>query len=249
MHKEDYTEKIEQYLDGELTGGELQQFEKELKEDAELAAEYRLQKDIRATLSDKGTMELREKLEKIRNNYKVPKRKHKNLLIIYASAASFIALILVSYCFIFVNTYSNEDLYRKYYKHINSGVFSRGTEVGPENDFNTALKEYENGEYKDAVSHFGKISDTSEYYKAAVFFTALSYMETQQFGEAVMFFKKIESDPESPYYEDIVWFLGLCYLKTDNSSSAEIQFKKLAESSSGYKNETIEILKHLSKNH
>ncbi len=247
MNKEDHTEKIEQYLDGELTGGELQQFEKELKENEELAAEYRLQKEIRAVLSDKDTMELREKLINIRNNYKTPERKRRKLVIIYAAAASFIALIFVSYYFIFCESYSNDDLYRKYYGHVDSGIYSRGTEVSPENDFNTALKEYENGKYKEAINRFGKISDTSEYYMAASFFTALSFMETQQFGEAIVHFQIIGDNPECVYYEDAVWFSGLCYLKADNTAKAVVQFEKMLRGNSGYKSRAAEILKEIDK--
>jgi len=61
---------IEKYLDGELQGGDLKNFELQLQNDKEFAQECYVQKEIRNTLSEWDIIDLREKLDIICKNFK-----------------------------------------------------------------------------------------------------------------------------------------------------------------------------------
>jgi hypothetical protein len=242
MNKYEMTAFIEQYLDGELSDAEKKDFELQLKENSEFAKEFLIQNEIRNAIADKDMFEFSEKLKKIRKNYHKQKSQKKKRVLLYYAAASFIGLMILSCYFMFFNSYSNNELYNKYYKHVDSGIYLRGIETIPGNDFNKALKEYEIGKYKEAISHFGKISDTSQYHIATEFFTALSFMEIQRFDDAINHFSLIEDNAGCLFYPDAVWFHGLCCLRTDNNICAQEQFRKLTGIDSGYKISANDIL-------
>jgi hypothetical protein len=59
---------IEKYLDGELQGENLKNFESQLQNDKEFTQEYFLQKEIGYVLFDWEIIDLREKLDRIRKD-------------------------------------------------------------------------------------------------------------------------------------------------------------------------------------
>ncbi len=67
------TELIEKYLDGELQGLELNNFESQLKVDKKLSQDCFLQKIIRETMADRDVWELRNMLDEIRKEFKKSK--------------------------------------------------------------------------------------------------------------------------------------------------------------------------------
>ncbi len=62
---EEQYDKIEKYLDGELSGEELQRFEKRLQEDPEFAQEVALHRRLHQVLGNAGEWQLRQNLEAI----------------------------------------------------------------------------------------------------------------------------------------------------------------------------------------
>ena len=68
------TELIEKYLDGELQGIDLSNFESQLKTDKILAQDCFLQKNIREALSRKDIYDLRKQLDIITKEFKKNKK-------------------------------------------------------------------------------------------------------------------------------------------------------------------------------
>ena len=60
-------QQIEKYLRGELTGEQLEAFEKQLKEDTLLAQEFQLEKDIFASVQAYGQLKRKQELQQLHN--------------------------------------------------------------------------------------------------------------------------------------------------------------------------------------
>jgi hypothetical protein len=246
MNKEERTILIEKYLDGELQGENLRDFESQLQNDKEFAQDYFLQKEIRNALSDWEIIDLREKLDKIQKNFKKEKQRAiiKKPIFLY-SACAFIALIIISSVLFFNDNYTNDDLYEKYYTHYDAGIQTRGSEKKSTDIYIQALKAYDNYQYVKAINLFNQMSDTSQSYYAKEYFTGLSYMELKNYNEAIKHFNFISNNKQNALYENVNWYLGLSYLKLKQNILAIEQFRKLVRDNSFYKKQSLDILDKL----
>ncbi|MBI5541382.1 MAG: hypothetical protein HY951_15055 [Bacteroidia bacterium] len=217
MNKEERTILIEQYLDGELQGENLKNFESQLQNDKEFAQDYFLQKEIRNALSDWEIIDLREKLDKIQKDFK--KNKQRAIIkkpVLLFSACAVIAILIVSSIFIFDKSYTNDELYEKYYTHYVAGIQTRGIEKTTTDTYTQALKAYDNKQYIEAIDLLNRIPDTSQTHTIAKeYFTGLSYMELKKYDEAIKHFNSVADDYQTAFHENIIWYLGLCYIKTN----------------------------------
>ena len=247
MNSEERTILIEKYLDGELQGNDLMNFESQLQSDKELAQDYYVQKEIRNALSDWEVIDLREKLDKIQENFK--KQKQRAIIrkpVFLYTACAFIAILIVSSILIFDKTYTNDELYEKYYTHYDAGIQTRGKVKEITDTIKQALIAYDNKQYVEAIELFSRIHDTSQTkIIAKEYFTGLSYMELKKYDEAIKHFNTITYDYQNAYHENIIWYLGLSYLKMNQNSLAIKQFGELIHNDSFYKKQSLSILDKL----
>ena len=69
------SERIQRFLDGEMTGEELKSFQADLQRDPELREELDLHRLIEKSLKEKGERKFRKKLENSYHKYSESKRK------------------------------------------------------------------------------------------------------------------------------------------------------------------------------
>ncbi len=246
MNKEERTILIEQYLDGELRGDDLRKFEWQLQNDKEFAQDYYLQKEIRVALTNRDIIDLREKLNDIREDFEKEKpfaRKRKPVLL-YAFCTIIIIFVISTIC-ILEKPYTNDELYEKYYEHYDAGIRTRGVVETTTDIFIQALREYDNQEYSEALELFNQITDTAQFFVPKEYFTGLSYMGLKKFDEAIRHFDNVSSDKQSVYYENAIWYTGLCYLKKNQANQAIQQFRKLLNKDSYLHKRASEILEKM----
>jgi tetratricopeptide (TPR) repeat protein len=180
------------------------------------------------------------------NDLLISKRVPKKLKWYMAAAA--IAIIIASGSLLFFKghqgLYSNDELYNAYYQsstneiEFGRGVINKKTEI-----FNKALDKYNRGEFTEAQLLFKQIVNDPAYV-ASYFYLGRSYMQTQNFKEAVSAFKHYTENDIFIGYAD--WYLGLCYLKLNDRKSAAGYFEKtMIIGSRDYKEKAKEILKKL----
>lgn len=246
MTNEELTILIENYLDGELSEQERQQFEQDLKTDKELAKELELHKIIREVVSDKEMADLREKLDIIRKEYHEKeeiKRKRKKIAVY--SSGFLITILLITTLFLCNRSYTNDEVFNMYYEHYDAGTVTRG-EVKPTTEiFTNALRIYDNGQYIQSIEQFNQLTDTSTFYTSKEFFTALSYMELKNYAEAIRHFETALSDKQNIYHDSATWYCGLCYLKTNKTEKAKQKFQSLNGSCPLYQKKSLEILEKI----
>lgn len=101
------TRKIEDFLDGLLTGDEEKEFVAELQKNKNLQKEVRLHKDIRSGIIKKGKKDLRIELNKYSREYKISKKGNSKIIRLLIPAISVAACILL---FVFIFSKNSEKM-------------------------------------------------------------------------------------------------------------------------------------------
>ncbi len=246
MNNEERTILIEQYLDGELQGDDMRDFETLLKTDKEFAQDYFLQKEIREAFNNKEIHDLRTQLKKVSAKFEKEKQciKKRKPVLLYAISTP-VSLIIISLIILFNHSYTNNELYEMYYEHYEFGTQTRGTAEKTTDIFEKALINYDNKKYSETLELFNQISDTSEFFSSKEYFTGLTNMELGKFNDAIKNFKNVSSDEQGVFHKNAIWYEGLCYLKTNQTKLAVQQFRKLLKTSSFYQKRASEIIEKI----
>jgi len=147
--------------------------------------------------------------------------------------------------FIFDSKLSNDELYEKYYKHYSSETITQSSELSTDNNYINALRIYERKQYNDAINLFDKIPENSPFYNSKEYYSGLSYMELQNYEEAIKHFNIVIKSKNNLFIENAIWYSALCYLKIDKTQLAIEYFKKLLNEDSTFKKEAGEIIEEI----
>ncbi len=249
--KINYSEFIDRYLDNDLSGPELNWFEKELDSNSELQGELYLQKDLNEALSQDDILDLREKLNVIHemvdpepNRKKIKKTVSENWVGIAAASA----VILVAIGFLLTNSINpvqtSEELFDQHYEpYIVPTNYRSAAEIN--NAFHMALVEYGNQDYQKALLLFEKVLIKDESRMDVTLLTGISNLEIENYNKANNSFQEVINHNDNLFIEQAEWYLALCYLKTGEQEKANLQFGKIITDNSLYKEEAEDVLKKL----
>ena len=249
--KINYWEFIDRYLDNDLSGPELNWFEKELDSNSKLQAELKLQKELNEALGQNDILDLREKLNVIHEMVDPePKRKRmkRTLSKNWAGIAAASAVILVAIGFLLTNSINPvqtaEELFDQHYEpYIIPTNYRSAADIN--NVFHMALVEYGNQDYQKALQLFEKVLIEDEFRMDVTLLTGISNLEIENYNRANSSFQKVINHNDNLFIEQAEWYLALCYLKTGEQEKAQLQFGKIIADNSLYKKEAEDILKKL----
>ncbi len=139
-------------------------------------------------------------------------------------------------------SYSNEEIYAMYYRPYEATMNFRSADANINSDLRTAMKYYENKDFRNALVLFEKILNDDSSRIGLNLYSGISHMEVKEYNDANSNFQKIIDDKYSLYIEQAEWYLGFCYLMTDNTDKAKRQFKQIAGQNGFYTDRAIEIL-------
>lgn len=239
---------IEEYIDGTLSGMELDEFNAELVQNPELLREVEFRSEVNKVLRDYSFFEIRKLLKKQLNkgfvNYSsVINIKRKAFRTWHLVAASFALLLTVGgLWYIFsLNTSSTERFVNMYYNPSHLTLQVRSGEIDPDEGNLEAFNFYQENNFKCALEYL----DTLENKITARFYSGIWYMEYEMFDLAIDAFEYIVRDNDNLFVEQAEWYLGFVYLMNNRKKDALKQFTKISVSESFYKNQASEILKYL----
>lgn len=231
-----YTEIIDRYQSGEMSTDEVKRFNSDLLTNNMLAKEFRIEQDMDVILRQDKIIDFRKKLL---DNYHLGERKKKAMSIValggqkwYLAAASIVFLMVTGGLLLFTmpKSYSNDDLFKKYYstEHV--------LDVARSGDANIvdAVIKFQEKDYKAANKLFSIILQSEADNTAAWFYNGIACIETGQFDFASKSFQHIIADNNSFYIEHAEWYLGLCYLKNNETNEAIAEFQKIASENRNY---------------
>ena len=240
-------QKIEEFLDGNLEGDELDLFLKQKEQEKPLNSEVDLRIEINQSLKDKGLFELREILDKQKTDLfmKDPfNNLRKDLFKTWHLAAASFSLILVvgGLWYILSNKpYSTEKLVTKYYKPAHPINQIRSVEISSGNALSEAFKHYKNNNFNGALKYFNSLDNQI----TAKFYSGVCYIELEEFSQAIESFTFVVNDKDNLFVEQADWYLGLIYLMNNQRQMAISQFDQISKSDSYYASQAEDILKYL----
>lgn len=247
-----YSRYVDRYLEGVMSAGEKAWFEKELKDNAELQEEIRLQKKINIVISDQETFKLQAQLDDIYlktyrpwpKSINIPKLKKSTLTVVSGIAA---VLILALFVFqgIIKKSSSSATIYAQYYQPADINMSFRTAEDIVDSDLRLAMMYYESKQFSKAIVHFENILSLDSSRIGLNLYSGISRMEIEEYAEANKSFKRIIDHQANAFIESAEWYLGLCYIMTDESGKAREIFHKIASSDGYYRKEAKRILKKL----
>jgi len=227
-----YSFAVEQYLSNDMDYAEMRSFEKDIVRNPVLALEYQLSLSINEAVMQDDILDFRKKLIDAREEVKhintgssIRKISRKKLWLAAASIlilATFGAHWIIS----MTGSYSNDDLFRKYYTSQSIVNITRSGEA----NIIEALIRFQEKDYKSAENLFSQILQNDPVNYAGWFYYGISCIETENYVQAEKAFSAIITDNQSLYVEHAEWYLALCYLKSNRLDKAKEQLAKVSSS-------------------
>ncbi len=248
MNKVKYTEWIDSYLDNDLDETGMRIFKEELKENPQLALEYRLEADLNKILQDETSLDFRAKcLEAQREVNLEQKQSVKVVHFIrkywYAAASLVLIALIVGGIFLMnPQGYSNERLFKMYYKSGESISVTRSGNV----NMVEALISFSKKDYATAANSFEKILANEPENFAVMYYCGIANIENHNYSKSVELFQNIINNGDNLYIEYAQWYLGLTYLIANEKNKALTQFESIASDSGNYyQNQAQSILEKI----
>jgi tetratricopeptide (TPR) repeat protein len=239
-----YLELIEKFHNGELSNEELEKFKIRLRSNPEFKREFDLYKEINDAVLEDDVIELRKRLNSIQRSSINDTQKnrirklHSNKWYLAAAAITIVIIIGTFLISIISDTYSNEELFKKFYEPEDAVLITRSGNSESDLDLTKALQQFEQQNYKEAIPLLKKIDNNV----LSGFYLGIAYIETKNFSKAINEFKGVIEHGDNLFIEQSEWYLGLCYLMNNEKNKAIKDFRKIIKDNSLYKPEAEEIL-------
>lgn len=239
-----FSEKIDAYFDGDISESEKIRFDQDLKSNSRLRTEFLLENDLRHAISDVDLLDFRSKLKEAQQRFNETNSKRGHLVTFikkYAAAAAVIVILVVSGLVYFIQPgqYTNERLFKMYYKTEDVTGISRS---GNGNIVEAVMK-YHEKDYVAALQLFGQILENDPNNFAIRYYSGISYIETGNYDNAVAMLQSVIADNDNLYIEYAQWYCSLAYLAKGEMIPAKSGFEEIvSDPDHYYKEEAASIL-------
>ena len=244
MKKDQATyELIEKYLQGQLEGEALVDFEKQLESDEELRAELAVQRELHSLLGDAEVNELDAKLDVLSKEFAEAKEvKFRPGRIIWLATAA-VLVLAVAYLGFFQNQQlSGSERFEAYYETYPADVISRA-DPDAMSLVDSALSLYGNGSYEVAS---GLLAEVSEPDARVKFYQGLCLLNMSEDERALEQLTAAALDDNSVYQVPAKWYASLLLLKMEQEAEAIELLQVISKSASGkYQNLANDLLSEL----
>lgn len=210
----DKDSKIDQYLMGQMTGEELEAFEREIQADPGLAQEVETQKQAVQLLEISRDSKMKANLRAIHQSAigsakVVPIKRRKIFRFALGGVAAI--LLLYTFYFFFFNTPNPERLFSDHFAPYPISFSVRDANTDPK--ASEAAIAYKNGDYKTALGLFQVLESQSQNtaYSLGV---GLCQLALNQPESAIIALQKLSNDPL--FAEPAQWYTALAYLKLED---------------------------------
>jgi len=239
-----HTDRIQKYLDGNLSEEELKKFKEDLQKDPELVEELDLHRSLNEVVTSHDENRFRKKLNEAYKVYKIdvspdagvkqPFRKSSLIKYLsYSGAVVFIAAIVFT-----LQTFhkqSNEVIFDEYLipyaKELNSRNFSENDGIG--STLMQGINLYLQNDFSEASKVFISVLNENPDNTDARFYNGLCYIYLNDFRNAITSFDFVLRQPYNYYQEYARWYLAMCYIGTNSNPTARSILMEIA-SDNGY---------------
>ncbi len=225
-------EKIEAYINGQLSSEDLLEFENRLKNENHLATKV---EDIKIVLTGIETQAMKEQL----NEFHKELASHQDKTIVnqpkvrrfnWRRIAVAAVLIIGLGSFWIFGGNSNERLYTKYFIPDPGLPTTMGNNDNYE--FYEAMVDYKQGDYKGAISKWESLRNLKPQSDTLNYFIGVAHLASKNEKIAIPFLEDASKNPEFALKNDAHYYLGLAYLKNGNTKQAKVNLKKSSSENS-----------------
>ncbi len=210
-------ERIEAYLNNQLSKEDLAEFEHRLSNESHFAAKV---EDVKITLAGIETQALKEQLNVFHNEISKTKVRTLN----WKPLAIAAAFIIAAGSFWFLNGNSNDRLYAKYFTP------DPGLPTAMSNTdnyaFYEAMVDYKQGNYDIALNKWKTIQTKKPNNDTLNYFMGVAHLANKNQDSAIPFLEKSSKNPEFILSQDAYYYLGLAYLKEGQIENAKMSLRK-----------------------
>jgi tetratricopeptide (TPR) repeat protein len=240
------TELIERYLDNELSTDEKVRFESRLRNEAGLAEELHLQRQLREGLRAAGRGRLLDMLaaeDRQMDEYHPPAQVIRfddatRQRFYWAAAA--ILLLLVPLYLILGPGRRDDKLFAAYFKPYQGVSVQAGAPLAQ------AMQEYQQRDYAQALPILERLLGEGSAEDTTLFFKGNASLALEQTPGAISSFRQIIANPKHPFYREAQWYLALAYLQDGSADEAKTQLQSFSsDASHPHHEEATELLKKL----
>ena len=244
-------DKIETYLNGEMTAQEEKAFDLEIEQNPELAKavnNFGVANDaIELLIEDNLRKELNQfKSEEAASNKVVSINKNKpqakmRSLRSYLAAAASVAVLLGFFGMNWAdNNYSNAALSKSFYEE-GYNISNVRSGNGDTNTLSEGLTAYEAGSFNQAITFFQSVQEGNPRYQEAQFYLANAFFENNNFSDASKQFQKIIDTGDVRYMENAEWYKILAQLAAGETVNQSLLNKIAADNDHIFNNKAIAL--------
>lgn len=235
-------DRIERYIDHEMDENELWEFERDLRNDPQLAEELAFMQALSARANSSNKLKLMDLMDNIRQE-----EEKKSRLVIFskralAYAASLLVLIAAGIgLWHYGGNVSNEKVFLNYYQPEPVSFAVRSATMSSDQPVMQGLDLFEKKEFASAIEYFNQSPDNP----MGRLYGGLAHMELGDFNQAIIDFNAILEQKDNLFTDQAAWYLSLCYLKTNRQKDLEQTLTSIASGRSIYKTKALKLMNEL----
>ncbi len=236
MSLEEQYEQIERYLAEALSPEEQQAFEARLQEDAALAREVKLHRELARSLNDEKVNALRGQLKNIDQGWAAPtdQQPTKRISLNWrqlAGVAAIIAIGILAYTFLNRGPASltNDELFAQHFSPYRLVLDERSAAPSEADQLRAAISSYETGNYDQATERFQQLQNTAPDNVLYTFYTALSQLSNERPTEAIPLLQGLLQKGTHLFVQQSRWYLALAHLDNNDSENAKAVLRQIQE--------------------
>ena len=213
---------IQEYLDGNISGEDLQEFEQRMESDPEFRSEVESLQKVEKELGILGAESFINKVSQWESEYQEQESEDSTPVrsmdspfkTYYAIAASLVLAVAAGYFLFFGSPASPESVYQEYYSPYEDMILERGDNTIQEQLLN-GMKAYNEGRYSEATNYFSPYLEANPEDYRVWFYQGISQAETDMLEAALSSFEKAAND--SMFRQQAQWYSALTWLKSGDS--------------------------------
>ena len=238
-------EKMEDYIHGNLSVAEREQFETEMATDEQLRQEVELHRQL---ISSVETESLRQLLDQIHEkNFeaetKIVAMPRRRSYFPMAIAASVALLILAGWWVFNLQTSSPESVYAAYFTPAEGLPTTLGYSTNT--DFAEGMVSYKLEEYAEALEYWQPLLEADPTNDTLNYYVGVTSLADEQSDSAIDYLTTVVNSEQSSFRTSAQWYLALSYLKSDQREQAKSLLKDLANRDNPYQSQSSEILQKI----
>jgi len=246
-------ELIERYINGDLIGDELNNFEARMKADQKLTEEVNKVGNLPGGLQVVEKNRLAKEVKKwmaAESEVEEPtptKQKPAKQLYLRIMGVAAVAILFLLATGIFPLPFAGPNLGAQAQnlldKHHRGPVVLRASS---DDQWGQAIQSYNNGDFDQMIIYMKSIMESGNATAEQNFYFALAhlYAKPEQFDIALSYLKQTEDQDSKTYAEEIAWYRGLIFISREEEGKAKSELSKII-SSGKYGENAIDLLKDL----